>query len=439
MKNLFVILLVVFSLSELSADAPLPPPEPNKDWSGNRRYETSSDPRGETTCTDLKTKKELWKIPQWFRWSFISNDGVHLVTGFDGLNLIPLDYKDDLVLLTFWENGKKTRDVTLGELIPDKSILEKTVSHYHWGSIKGFTEDGNLQISLADNKKVFYDVATGKKTEPKLKSGTWPDVPYKEVRAYAWPGDKTTKAVILENNELLEGVLNKGGTPLSSNQVKWLLSAVNGNHYAHPVAACYRPHNAFVFYDESNKPIAFVEICFGCLSYRSEPRGAADSFDLMTLAVIFDELKLPLGEYTDLEAFKKPHWEMLNPEVLAEQQKQGFKLGEESKAKEKLLVGKWKSKDDVVTLQFLRDGIYVITSSSLDSKGELMTLPRHLGGLRILRDRGYWTLGGTRLNMTWADFPQDGASSGFDVTELTSTKLSLKFSKDAPMEFERVP
>jgi hypothetical protein len=139
----------------------------------------------------------------------------------------------------------------------------------------------------------------------------WPGVKFAEVKAYAWPGDQGGEAVILEGMSLKAGVMNPDGAVLTPEQVKRLLAAVTGKHPAHAVADCHIPHNAFVFYDDAKKPVAFVEICFGCLSNRISPRPAAPVIDLVALAAIFAEHKLPMGEYPDLAAFKK-HFKDLN-------------------------------------------------------------------------------------------------------------------------------
>ena len=133
----------------------------------------------------------------------------------------------------------------------------------------------------------------------------WPRVPFAEVRAYSWPADRNTKAVILPGMVLKPGVLNAGGAPLSQEQVARLRVAITARHPAHDHALCYMPHNAFVFYNAARKPVAFVEICFACFGYRAEPAGTAKNYDLLALAALFDELKLPMGEYPDLNAYKK--------------------------------------------------------------------------------------------------------------------------------------
>jgi hypothetical protein len=71
------------------------------------------------------------------------------------------------------------------------------------------------------------------------------------------------------------------------------------------MAMCHIPHNAFIFYDQSKKPVAFIEICFGCSTHRIEPKGFADKIDLMAIASIFDSLKLTMGNYPDLASYKK--------------------------------------------------------------------------------------------------------------------------------------
>jgi len=99
----------------------------------------------------------------WHRWLFVSNDGQHVATGYEGLNLIPLDYSPDMVLITFWEQGKKLRSVSLKDVVPNKAVLERTVSHYHWGTIDGVNERNQLVVTRADGVKVRFEMSTGAK------------------------------------------------------------------------------------------------------------------------------------------------------------------------------------------------------------------------------------------------------------------------------------
>jgi hypothetical protein len=73
---------------------------------------------------------------------------------------------------------------------------------------------------------------------------------------------------------------------------------------------CHVPHNALVFFNASHAPIAFVEICFTCLSVRANPAAASQYPDLLVLAEIFSEHELPMGEYRDFAAFKRHYDQM---------------------------------------------------------------------------------------------------------------------------------
>lgn len=134
---------------------------------------------------------------------------------------------------------------------------------------------------------------------------SWPGVEFSEVRAFAWPDDKTTEAVILKGMSLKERAINPEGAALTPVQTKALIKAVTGKHPDYPVAMCHIPHNAIVFYDKAKNPVAFVEICFGCSTHRIEPKGAARNIDLLAVAAIFDAHKLPMGQHPDLAVYKK--------------------------------------------------------------------------------------------------------------------------------------
>jgi hypothetical protein len=80
------------------------------------------------------------------------------------LNLLPTDFTDDLVLLTFWSEGRKFRDVRVRDFLSDHHKLEHTVSHYHWGIVDGIDTEGRLKVERADGKIFLFDVSTGKTT-----------------------------------------------------------------------------------------------------------------------------------------------------------------------------------------------------------------------------------------------------------------------------------
>ncbi|WP_206026303.1 hypothetical protein [Roseimicrobium sp. ORNL1] len=142
-------------------------------------------------------------------------------------------------------------------------------------------------------------------TSPLLSAEPWPGVAYTEIRAYAWPKEKSPRAVILEGMKLGPGVINEEGAVLTPEQSKKLIAAVTGKHPKYPVAACHIPRNAFVFYDAAKKPVAYVEICFKCFNHRISPEDSSGYIDLVALASIFEAHKLPMGEHKTAAHFKE--------------------------------------------------------------------------------------------------------------------------------------
>jgi hypothetical protein len=120
---------VALVVSVARADMPLPPPSTIIAISPNGRIRAISDPNGDTRVENVKLQKVLWSLPEWHRSIFVANDGKHLVTEYDGLNLIPVNFTDDLALLSFWREGKKIREVTARDFFPEHRALVRTVSH----------------------------------------------------------------------------------------------------------------------------------------------------------------------------------------------------------------------------------------------------------------------------------------------------------------------
>lgn len=126
--------------------------------------------------------------------------------------------------------------------------------------------------------------------------GSWPNVKYTEVKAYAWPvGDREPETLISNDFSLQPGGMNKDGAVLSKEQTAKLIAAVTGKHERVIPAKCYEPHNLFVFYD-GTKPVAYLELCFTCSGKRAQPEGVAENIDYKALKAIFEELKLPTGK-----------------------------------------------------------------------------------------------------------------------------------------------
>jgi hypothetical protein len=161
----FSLVVAALVIGVVRGDTPLPPPSKVTATSPNGAIRAVSDPRAGTSVEDAKQHKVLWRLPDWHRSLFVANDGKHLVTEYDGLNLIPTDFRDDLVLLTFWQEGKKIREITVRDLFPDHRILRRTASHYAWRETIGIDEQGRLKMQRVDGKTFLFDVATGKETK----------------------------------------------------------------------------------------------------------------------------------------------------------------------------------------------------------------------------------------------------------------------------------
>ena len=156
-----VIGILAITITAAKGDMPLPPPSTVTATSPSGRIRATSDPSAGTRVEDVRLQKVLWSLPDWHRSMFVADDGKHLVTEYDGLNLIPVDFTDDLALLTFWRENKKIREVTVRDLFPDHKGLVRTISHYAWRLNIDFDAKGRLRVSGMDGKTWLIDVTTG--------------------------------------------------------------------------------------------------------------------------------------------------------------------------------------------------------------------------------------------------------------------------------------
>jgi hypothetical protein len=143
------------------ADEPLPPPSRVTVTSLNGQIRVVSDPKAGTQIEDVKGHKVLWRLPDWYRLMFVSNDGRYLVTPYGGGDLIPTNFRGDFVLITSWHEGRKIKDVTARDLFLDPKILNRTASHYEWGGVEGIDSNGWLKVERVGGKRFLFDVTTG--------------------------------------------------------------------------------------------------------------------------------------------------------------------------------------------------------------------------------------------------------------------------------------
>ena len=112
--------------------------------------------------TGSKIHKDiLWEVPGWHRNIFLSNNGVTLVIVYDGQSLIPLKYKQQMVMIKIWKSGVLKYTIRLDSLIDNFSSLERTVSHYQWGDFSGFDKNENFVVSTVENRRLLININTG--------------------------------------------------------------------------------------------------------------------------------------------------------------------------------------------------------------------------------------------------------------------------------------
>ncbi len=126
-------------------------------------------------------------------------------------------------------------------------------------------------------------------------STTWPDKPYIEVRAYAYNRDGDIALPIIKHARLDRSVINKRGVMLAQEQTRRLIDAVTGKR-PEPLSmtACFNPRHAFVFYDATKKPVAWVELCFECHNAEAQPFRKGQVYDVDALEKLARDLNLPL-------------------------------------------------------------------------------------------------------------------------------------------------
>jgi|GEM_PF-988955 len=149
------------------ADSPLEPPHRYTVCSSSKLYCVTSDPQVGTFAhmfAEATREAAYWSIPRWFRAIFVSNNPDYIVTGYDGLNLVPRESPGSIEILTFWRRGVKVCSYRLSDLITDLTALQPTSSHYYWGDYQGFDSDGNFLLYTVQARILVFD-PTGKRVK----------------------------------------------------------------------------------------------------------------------------------------------------------------------------------------------------------------------------------------------------------------------------------
>jgi hypothetical protein len=132
---------------------------------------------------------------------------------------------------------------------------------------------------------------------PPLTTHDWGVVKFTEVRAFRmnWDGDGM-------NDELIraeDGTLNKTRRPkqgivLTASQIERLHQAVTTSDDT-PVAGCFLPHHAFVFYDARGTIVSTLDVCFICGHVNSEPVALVKATNMGALKTLIEDVGLPIS------------------------------------------------------------------------------------------------------------------------------------------------
>lgn len=133
--------------------------------SPNKKYYAFADLRTNTTTVyeviregNFGRRAPLWNMDGCLEMVGLSNDGRRLVIGYEGMNTIPIEYSEDLPMISFFTAGEPTGRVGLGQLIADLSKLERTESGYYWGRYLGLNAAGDFAVETVEGETILFDL-----------------------------------------------------------------------------------------------------------------------------------------------------------------------------------------------------------------------------------------------------------------------------------------
>lgn len=110
-----------------------------------------------------------------------------------------------------------------------------------------------------------------------------------------------------------------GQARIGKDQLATASKAVMDGNSRFPIMECYNPHHAIIFYSRDGNPVCCIEICFTCNQVKISPEirnptagdGSYERADLIALAGLFSELKLPLTPFKSYEELKKGYQSLI--------------------------------------------------------------------------------------------------------------------------------
>ena len=188
-----IVALVAAAIGNAQADTPMGPPQDYEVSSRNGQWIARMTVEPATTAV-YKAPGDgaaVWSIESYHRVVYLADDGEHLAIAF--LDLLfaspdmvvmtpdyraefdaknrrdpisdpwsPAAYSPEMVVLRFMRRGEIVRDVSVRELLPDLSKLQRTASSWHWGMFGGFNKRGEFMAGAVDYRTLFFEPATAR-------------------------------------------------------------------------------------------------------------------------------------------------------------------------------------------------------------------------------------------------------------------------------------
>ena len=158
MKFIWFNLILLNSIA--FGDAPLRYPDMIEIWEPQSNYCALIEKK---TTTIYKrgclNGKEIYKIKGFHPVSYLRENGSVFISTYPGLNLVGLHSPLETVIVEVFDNGEKKQTVKLKELIKSFNSLQKTSSHYQWGSIKSL--NGTILEIVTKEGEILFNYKTG--------------------------------------------------------------------------------------------------------------------------------------------------------------------------------------------------------------------------------------------------------------------------------------
>lgn len=152
------------------ADAPLIDDGADRFTSKDGRVFAVPGPKRKTTVVFRKrtgkTPEKLWDMPGWPYAAFLTDDGEYMAIADPRASILPRDYTPDQIVVSFFKRSTLIKAVRLDEVLVDaKSMGSPSESGYTWGWWTGLIGPHSFALDTVENRRLVYDVATGKLTE----------------------------------------------------------------------------------------------------------------------------------------------------------------------------------------------------------------------------------------------------------------------------------